>query len=104
MTHQNTSINDDLGHLAENAEALVKDSYDCVSEQLGKASSGLASVRKQGERFYRLARDQGSAGGQIINKELQDHSVRYLVIGVGLGVLFGCLVMSRLSSGRCSCK
>jgi|GEM_PF-3407379 len=104
MTHQNATIENDLGHLAENAESLVKDTCASVSEQLAQASEGLEVLRKQGQRFYRLAQDKGSAGGQFINQEFQDHSFRYVALAAGLGVLFGCLVVSRLSSRQCSCK
>lgn len=104
MTHQNTAVRDDLENLAKDAESLVMDSCDSVSEQLGKASSGLDSLRKRGDQLYRHARDQGIAGGKIIHHELQDHSFRYVGIAAGVGALLGCLVASRFSSRPCTCK
>ena len=97
-------VSGDIAELSGNAQALIAATADISGEKVEEARRRLSSALERVQELCRLGCNKGVEGAQVIDQELHLHSLRYLAIVAGIGVVLGCAIASRCACNRPSCK
>jgi ElaB/YqjD/DUF883 family membrane-anchored ribosome-binding protein len=97
-THTRTSGND-IGTLAEDAQALMAATAEVAGEKVGEARKRLATTLDRARDLAADVRDKAIAGAKATDEAVRENPYQALAIGVGLGALIGYL-MARRNSGN----
>ena len=88
-----------MSQLAEDASALMAATADVAGEQVSEARKRLNGALERGKEIYGRVREQAVEGTKSADAVVHQNSYQAIAIGLGVGVLMGCLF-----ARRCACK
>ena len=95
MNKETQAISNDMGQLAEDAQALMAATADATGEKVKEARHRLAAALERGKEIYGRARDKAIKGAKAADEAVHEHPYQAIAIGVGVGVLIGYLLARR---------
>jgi ElaB/YqjD/DUF883 family membrane-anchored ribosome-binding protein len=99
MNKQAQAIRNEIGQLAEDAQALIAATADVAGEKVGEARRRLSGALERGKEIYGRVREKELESARAVDEAVHEHLYETVAIGVGLGVLIGYLV-----ARGCRCK
>jgi ElaB/YqjD/DUF883 family membrane-anchored ribosome-binding protein len=100
MNKETEAISNDMGQLAEDAQALMAATANVAGEKVGEARKRLAAALESAKAIMGNVRDKAVAGAKATDEAVHEHPYQAIAIGVGVGVLVGYLLGSRCSRNR----
>jgi ElaB/YqjD/DUF883 family membrane-anchored ribosome-binding protein len=100
MNKETQAISDDMGKLADDAQALMAATAGVAGEKVGEARNRLAAALERSKEIYGRAREKVVAGAKATDEAVHEHPYQAIAIGVGVGVVIGYLVARRCSRDR----
>ena len=97
MNKQTQAISNEMGHLADDARALMVATADVAGEKVSEARKRLAAALDRGREMYGRARERAIEGAKVADEAVHEHPYQAIAIGVGVGVLLGYLLTRRCS-------
>jgi ElaB/YqjD/DUF883 family membrane-anchored ribosome-binding protein len=97
MNKETQSISDDIGQLAEDAQALMNATADVAGEKVGQARKRLAAALETAKGVAGSVRDKAIAGAKAADQTVRENPYQAIAIGVGLGMVAGYLLGRRCS-------
>jgi ElaB/YqjD/DUF883 family membrane-anchored ribosome-binding protein len=97
MNKPTQAISNDMGQLAEDAQALMAATADVAGEKVGEARKRLAAALERGKEIAGNVRDKAVAGAKAADEAVREHPYQAIAIGVGVGVLIGYFLARRCS-------
>lgn len=86
-----------MGHLAEDARALMVATADVAGEKVSEARKRLSAALDRGREMYGRARERAIEGAKVADEAVHEHPYQAIAIGVGVGALLGYLITRRCS-------
>ena len=86
-----------MGHLAEDARALMVATADVAGEKVSEARKRLSVALDRGREMYGRARERAIEGAKVADEAVHEHPYQAIAIGVGIGALLGYLITRRCS-------
>jgi ElaB/YqjD/DUF883 family membrane-anchored ribosome-binding protein len=93
-THTQRSDND-MGTLAEDAQALMSATAEVAGEKVGDARKRLATALDRAREIGAGVRDKAVAGANAADQAVRDRPYHAIAIGIGIGALVGYLLARR---------
>ncbi len=90
-------ISNDMGQLAEDAQALMAATADVAGEKVGEARKRLAAALERAKEIAGNVRDKAVEGAKAADEAVREHPYQSIAIGVGVGAILGYLVARRCS-------
>jgi ElaB/YqjD/DUF883 family membrane-anchored ribosome-binding protein len=100
MSKQTQAISNDMGQLAEDAQALMAATADVAGEKVAEARKRLAAALDRGKEICGRAREKVVEGAKAADEAVHEHPYQAIAIGVGVGVLIGYLLARRCCRNR----
>ena len=100
MNKQEQAASDEIGQLAEDAQALMAATADVAGEKVGQARQRLAAALESAKAIAANVRDKAVAGAKATDQAVHEHPYQAIAIGVGVGALVGYLLGRRCSRNR----
>jgi ElaB/YqjD/DUF883 family membrane-anchored ribosome-binding protein len=100
MNKQTEATSNDMGTLAEDAQALMAATADVAGEKVKEARNRLAAALERGKEIYGRTREKVVAGAKATDEAVHEHPYQAIAIGVGVGVVIGYLLARRCSRDR----
>lgn len=97
MNKQTQAISNEMGHLAEDARALMVATADVAGEKVSEARKRLSAALDRGREMYGRARERAIEGAKVADEAVHEHPYQAIAIGVGVGALLGYLITRRCS-------
>ena len=97
MNQETQAIRNDMGQLAEDAQALMAATADVAGEKVGQARKRLAAALESAKVIAANVRDKAVAGAKATDEAVHEPPYQAIAIGVGVGVLVGYLLGRRCS-------
>jgi ElaB/YqjD/DUF883 family membrane-anchored ribosome-binding protein len=97
MDKQRQAISNDLGALAEDAQALMAATADVAGDKVGEARKRLAAALENGKEIYGRVREKAVEGAKAADQTVREHPYQAIGIALGVGALIGFLVARRCS-------
>jgi ElaB/YqjD/DUF883 family membrane-anchored ribosome-binding protein len=97
MNKETQAVSNDMGQLAEDAQALMAATADVAGEKVGQARKRLAAALESAKVIAGNVRDKAIAGAKATDEAVHEHPYQAIAIGVGVGVLVGYLLSRRCS-------
>ncbi len=97
MNKQTQAISNEMGHLADDARALMVATADVAGEKVSEARKRLAAALDRGREMYGRARERAIEGAKVADEAVHEHPYQAIAIGVGVGALLGYLITRRCS-------
>jgi ElaB/YqjD/DUF883 family membrane-anchored ribosome-binding protein len=95
MNQETKAVCNDMGQLAEDAQALMAATADVAGEKVGQARKRLAAALDSARVIAANVRDKAVAGAKATDEAVREHPYQAIVIGVGVGVVVGYLLARR---------
>jgi ElaB/YqjD/DUF883 family membrane-anchored ribosome-binding protein len=87
MNQETQAVSNDLGQLAQDAQALMAATADVAGDKVSAARKRLAAALDRAKEI----------GGCVRDKAVHEHPYQAIAIGVGVGALLGFLLARRCS-------
>jgi ElaB/YqjD/DUF883 family membrane-anchored ribosome-binding protein len=100
MNKETQAISNDMGQLAEDAQALMSATADATSEKVKEARHRLAAALERGKEICARTREKVVQGAKAADEAVHEHPYQAIAIGVGVGVVVGYLLSRRCSRNR----
>jgi ElaB/YqjD/DUF883 family membrane-anchored ribosome-binding protein len=100
MNKETQAISNDMGQLAEDAQALMAATADVAGEKVAEARKRLAAALDRGKDICGRAREKVVAGAKAADEAVHEHPYQAIAIGVGVGVVIGYLLARRCCRNR----
>ena len=100
MKHETQATVNDMGHLADEARALMAATADVAGEKVGEARKRLAVALERGKELAGCVRDKAVAGAKATDEAVREHPYQAIAIGVGVGAILGYLLARRSGGSR----
>jgi ElaB/YqjD/DUF883 family membrane-anchored ribosome-binding protein len=100
MSKETKAASNDLGQLAEDAQALMAATADVAGEKVSEARKRLAAALESAKEIAGNVRDKAVAGAKVADQTVRENPYQAIAIGVGVGVLVGYLLGRRCSRNR----
>jgi len=100
MSKETQAISNDMGQLAEDAQALMAATADVAGEKVAEARKRLAAALERGKDLCGRAREKVAQGAKAADEAVHEHPYQAIAIGVGAGVLIGFLLARRCCHSR----
>jgi ElaB/YqjD/DUF883 family membrane-anchored ribosome-binding protein len=97
MNEEIQACRDDLGQLAEDAQALMSATADVAGDKVTAARKRLAAALESAKVVAAKVRDKTVAGAKAADAAVHEHPYQAIAIGVGVGVVVGYLLSRRCS-------
>jgi ElaB/YqjD/DUF883 family membrane-anchored ribosome-binding protein len=97
MNQETQTVCNDMGQLAEDAQALMAATADVAGEKVGQARKRLAAALESAKAVAGNVRDKAVAGAKAADEAVHEHPYQAIAIGVGVGVVIGYLLSRRCS-------
>ena len=97
MNQETQAVGNDLGQLAQDAQALMAATADVAGEKVGQARKRLAAALESAKVIAANVRDKAVAGAKATDEAVHEHPYQAIAVGVGVGVLVGYLLGRRCS-------
>ena len=98
MDTKNTTQQNDIGTLADDARALIAATADVAGARVGDARRRLADALESGKEIYGKVREKAIEGAAATDRTVRENPYQAIGIAAGVGVLIGCLIGSRWCS------
>jgi ElaB/YqjD/DUF883 family membrane-anchored ribosome-binding protein len=95
MSKETQAISNDMGQLAEDAQALMAATADATGEKVKEARHRLAAALERGKEICGRARDKAIQGAKAADEAVHEHPYQAIAIGVGVGAVIGYLLARR---------
>ena len=89
MNKQTQSVSNYVGHLAEEAQALMAATSDVAEKKVEEARKRLAAALERGREIYGLVRDKEIEGVRAADGAVHEHPYEAIAIGVAVGIIAG---------------
>jgi ElaB/YqjD/DUF883 family membrane-anchored ribosome-binding protein len=100
MNKETQAISNDMGQLAEDAQALMAATADVAGEKVKEARHRLAAALERGKEIYGRARAKVVEGAKAADEAVHEHPYQAIAIGVGIGAIIGYLLARRCCRNR----
>jgi len=100
MNQQTQAICNDMGQLAEDAQALMAATADATGEKVADARKRLAAALERGKEIYGRAREKVVERAKAADQAVHEHPYQAIAIGVGVGAVLGFLMARRCCRNR----
>lgn len=100
MNKETEAIKNDMGQLAEDAQALMSATADATGEKVCDARKRLAAALERAKEVYGRVREKAVEGAKAADQAVHEHPYQAIAVGVGLGVLIGYLLARRSCRNR----
>ena len=100
MNKETQAISNDMGQLAEDAQALLSATVDVAGDKVAEARKRLAAALERGKAICGRAREKVVEGAKAADEAVHEHPYQAIAIGVGVGAILGFLVARRCSRNR----
>ncbi len=97
MNQEAQTISNEMGQLAEDAQALMAATADVAGDKVGQARKRLAAALESAKAIAANVRDKAVAGAKATDEAVREHPYQAIAIGVGVGMLVGYLLGRRCS-------
>lgn len=97
MNKEAQAVKNDIGQLAEDAQALMTATADVAGEKVGEARKRLAAALERAKEIAVTVRDKAVAGVKATDASVHQHPYKAIAIGVGVGAILGFLLARRCS-------
>lgn|SRR5689334_11600890 len=92
MNEDKRTIRDELGNLAEAANALVAATSDAASEKVSDARKRLSVALDRAKDVYGRVREKAVEGAKATDQAVREHPYQAIAVAFGIGALIGCLI------------
>jgi len=100
MNKETQAISNDMGQLAEDAQALMAATADVAGEKVAEARKRLAAALDRGKEICGRAREKVVEGAKAADEAVHEHPYQAIAIGVGVGAVIGYLLARRCCRNR----
>jgi ElaB/YqjD/DUF883 family membrane-anchored ribosome-binding protein len=100
MSKQTQAISNDMGQLAEDAQALMAATADVAGEKVADARKRLAAALDRAKEICGRAREKVVEGAKAADEAVHEHPYQAIAIGVGVGAIIGYLLARRCCRNR----
>jgi ElaB/YqjD/DUF883 family membrane-anchored ribosome-binding protein len=100
MSKETQAISNDIGQLAQDAQALMSATADVAGEKVGEARKRLAAALERAKEIASTVREKAVAGAKVADQAVHENPYKAIAIGVGVGALLGFLLARRCASKR----
>jgi ElaB/YqjD/DUF883 family membrane-anchored ribosome-binding protein len=100
MNKETQAVCNDMGQLAEDAQALMAATADATGEKVAEARKRLAAALERGKAIYGCAREKVVESAKAADEAVHEHPYQAIAIGVGVGVILGFLLARRCCRNR----
>jgi len=100
MNKETEAISNDMGRLAEDAQALMAATVDVAGEKVTEARKRLAAALERGKQICACARNKAIQGAKAADEAVHEHPYQAIAIGVGVGAVLGYLLARRCQRDR----
>ena len=100
MNKETQAVCNDMGQLAEDAQALMAATADVAGEKVGEARKRLAAALDRGKEIYGRVREKAVEGAKATDVAVHEHPYMAIGIAFGVGALIGFLATRRLARSR----
>ena len=97
MNQETQAIRNDMGQLAEDAQALMAATADVAGEKVVAARKRLAAALESAKEIAANVRDKAVAGAKVADQTVRENPYQAIAIGVGVGAVIGYLLGRRCS-------
>ena len=97
MNQETQAVCNDMGQLAEDAQALMAATADVAGDKVTAARKRLAAALESAKAVVGKIRDKTVAGAKATDEAVHEHPYQAIAIGVGVGVVVGYLLSRRCS-------
>ena len=97
MNQETHAVSNDLGQLAQDAQALMAATADVAGDKVSAARKRLAAALDRAKEIGGCVRDKAVAGAKAADAAVHEHPYQAIAIGVGVGALLGFLLARRCS-------
>jgi ElaB/YqjD/DUF883 family membrane-anchored ribosome-binding protein len=97
MSKETEDLTNDLGQLAEDAQALMAATADVAGDKVAAARKRLAAALDSAKTIAGNVRDKAVAGAKVADQKVRENPYQAIAIGVGVGVVVGYLLGRRCS-------
>jgi ElaB/YqjD/DUF883 family membrane-anchored ribosome-binding protein len=95
MNQETQTVCNDLGQLAEDAQALMAATADVAGDKVTAARKRLAAALESAKAVAGKIRDKTVAGAKVADEAVHEHPYQAIAIGVGVGLVVGYLLSRR---------
>jgi ElaB/YqjD/DUF883 family membrane-anchored ribosome-binding protein len=100
MNKETQAISNDMGQLAEDAQALLSATVDVAGDKVADARKRLATALERGKEICARARAKAIQGAKAADEAVHEHPYQAIAIGVGVGAVVGYLLARRCCRHR----
>ena len=100
MNKETQAISNDMGQLAEDAQALMAATADVAGEKVKEARNRLAAALARAKEICGRAREKVVQGAKAADEAVHEHPYQAIAIGVGVGAVLGFLMARRCCRNR----
>ena len=100
MSKHTQASHNDIGTLAEDAQALMSATADVAGEKVGEARKRLAAALESGKEIYGRVQAKAVNCARATDEALHDYPYQTIGIALGVGALIGYFVSRRASDHR----
>lgn len=100
MNKLTPTMSNDMGQLAQEAQALIAATADVTGEKVAEARRRLAAALESGKEIYGRVREKAVEGVKAADQTVREHPYQSIAIGVGVGAMLGYLLARRCAGDR----
>ena len=100
MSKETQAISNDMGQLAEDAQALMAATADVAGEKVAEARKRLAAALERGKEICARTREKVVQGAKAADEAVHEHPYQAIAIGVGVGAIIGYLLARKCCRNR----
>lgn len=100
MNKPTPTMSNDMGQLAQEAQALIAATADVTGEKVAEARRRLAAALESGKEIYGRVREKAVEGVKAADQTVREHPYQSIAIGVGVGAMLGYLLARRCAGDR----
>ena len=95
MNKETEAISNDMGRLAEDAQALMAATVDVAGEKVTEARKRLAAALASGKQILGRVKDKAVEGAKATDEAVREHPYQAVAVAFGVGAIVGYLVSRR---------
>lgn len=95
MNKHTQAISNHMKQLTEEARALISATGDVAGDRVQEARKRAAATLEHGKEIYSYVCDKAVAGTKAADGVVRENSYQAIAIGIGIGVLIGCIIARR---------
>jgi ElaB/YqjD/DUF883 family membrane-anchored ribosome-binding protein len=100
MNKYTQAIGNDLGQLAEDAQALMEATADVAGEKVRDARKRLAAALEHSKKIMGGVRDKAVEGATVADEAVREHPYQAIGLGLAVGAVAGFMIARLFSCNR----